>query len=120
MWECHLKESALGWDSGERQAKTRVVLSPFLIKLAYCKFGIRSNYSVFADFARIIVSQKTLVQECGFSLTQGKKYKGVQRRNNSHLEGKLQNRSVQGKIHRISPCPEGRLQPKFLKILRIQ
>lgn len=75
MWECHLKESALGWDSGERQAKTRVALFPFLIKLAYCKFRIRSNYSVFADFTWIIVSQKTLIWEHGFSLTEGKNIK---------------------------------------------
>lgn len=75
MWECHLKESALGWDSGERQTKTRVALSPFLIKPAYCKFRIRSNYSVFADFTWIIVSQKTSVWEHGFSLTQGKNIK---------------------------------------------
>lgn len=75
MWECHLKESALGWDSGERQAKTRVALSPFLIKLAYYKVCIRSNYSMFADFTWIIVSQKTSVWEHGFSLTQGKNIK---------------------------------------------
>lgn len=73
MWECHLKESALGWDSGERQAKTRVALSPFRIKLASCKFCIRSNYSVFADLTQIIVSQKTLAWKHVFSLTQGKK-----------------------------------------------
>lgn len=75
MWECHLKESALGWGSGERQAKTRVALSPFLIKLAYYEVCIRSNYSMFADFTWIIVSQKTSVWEHGFSLTQGKNIK---------------------------------------------
>lgn len=74
---------------------------------------------MFADFTQTIVSQKTSVWEHGFSLTQGKKYKGAHRRNNFHSEGKFQYKSVEGKIYRTSPCPGGRIQPKFLKSLRI-
>lgn len=118
MWECHLKESALGWDSGGRQAKTRAALSPFLIKLAYCKFCIRSHYSVFADFTGIILSQKTSVREYGFSLTQGQNIEVFKGEIILTLKENF-NRRAQGKRDRTSPRPEGRIQPKFLKFLRI-
>lgn len=58
MWECHLKESAQGWGSGERQAKIQLAVSSLLTKLAYWEFCVRSNYSVYPDFRRIIISQK--------------------------------------------------------------
>lgn len=92
--------------------------SSFLIKLAYWKFCIRMNYSVFADCTWIILSQKTSVQNHSFSSALGKIQRCSKEKEFLLWRKISKQKYASQNIQNLSMSWRG-IQSKFVKLLRI-